>query len=173
MRETISIGKINGSEITAIKAEDGTIIVPIKPICTVLGIDDKAQREKISEDEDLSSVGVLSPSTGADGKSYEMLCLPLRYVYGWLFTINPKNVAAAARESVRKYRQQCYDILYDHFEGKTRRQIESNRAEKAILGTIERLTEEEKTIKTQLKEAKENLSKIRASRLDDQPSLFD
>ena len=173
MRETISIGKINGSEISAFKAEDGSVLVPIKPICAVLGIDDKAQREKISEDDDLSSVGVLSPSTGADGKTYEMFCLPLRYVYGWLFTINPKNVANAARESVRKYRQQCYDILYDHFEGKTLRQIESNRAEKAILGIIDRLTEEEKNIKTQLKEAKDNLSKIRTDRLDEQPSLFD
>ena len=156
MRETISIGKINGSEITAIKAEDGTVLVPIKPICGALSVDVESQRKKINEDEDLCSTAVLSTAVGADGKERDMLCLPLRYVYGWLFTINPKNVAAAARESVRKYRQQCYDVLYDHFEGKTRRQIESNRAEKAILGIIERLTEEEKTIKTQLKEAKEN-----------------
>lgn len=173
MRETISIGKINGSEITAIKTEDGTVLVPIKPICVALSVDVESQRKKINEDEDLCSTAVLSTAVGADGKEREMLCLPLRYVYGWLFTINPKNVATAARESVRKYRQQCYDILYDHFEGKTRRQIESNRAEKAILGIIDRLTEEEKNIKTQLKEAKENLSKIRTDRLDDQPSLFD
>ena len=114
----LSIGKINGLEIIAVKNEEGTVLVPIKPICTSLGIDDKAQREKISDDEDLNSVGVLSTSTGADGKSYEMFCLPEKFIYGWIFTINPKNVAASARDSVRKYRRQCYTALYRHFHGR-------------------------------------------------------
>ena len=68
MKETISIGKINGSEITAIKAEDGTVLVPIKPICAALGVDVESQRKKINEDEDLRSTAVLSTAVGADGK---------------------------------------------------------------------------------------------------------
>ena len=71
MKETISIGRINGSEITAIKTEDGTVLVPIKPICTALGIEVESQRQKINEDEDLSSVALLSKATGNDGKSYD------------------------------------------------------------------------------------------------------
>ncbi len=99
--------------------------------------------------------------------------LRIKRIHGWLYTINPGKVSPEARETVMRYRDECNDVLYEHFVNKSRRQIESNRAEKAILGIIERLTEEEKTIKTQLKEAKENLSKIRTERLDDQPSLFD
>ena len=69
----------------------------------------------INEDEDLSSVAVQNTATGADGKSYDMLCLPEKYIYGWLFTINPKKVASDAKESVSLYRRQCYDALYKMF----------------------------------------------------------
>lgn len=106
------INKINGVDIVTVE-RDGEIFVPIKPICDAIGIDAKAQRDKIQNDEILFSVGVLSTSTGADGKQYEMYCLPLRYVFGWLFTINAKNVAPEARETVSRYRRECYDGLYD------------------------------------------------------------
>lgn len=108
------ITRINGADIVTIEHE-GEILVPIKPICQALGIDDKRQREKIQEDEILCSTGGLRPSVAADGKEREMFCLPLRYVYGWLFTINPKNVAPEAREAVARYRRECYDVLYNHF----------------------------------------------------------
>ena len=111
--QEMSVGFVNDVQIILI--ENGNKLVPIKPICEALGIDDKAQRTKIKEDDFLSSVGVLSTSTGADGKGYEMFCLPLKYIFGWLFTINPKNVKEEAREAVARYRQECYDVLYRHF----------------------------------------------------------
>ena len=176
----LSIGKVNGIEIYAVKNEEGTVLVPIKPICTALGIDDKAQREKISEDEDLSSTGVLSTSVGADGKEREMLCLPEKYIYGWLFTINPKNVAASARESVRSFRRQCYNILYDYFNGKSQRQQDLLDAERQAIARLndidERIKESDnrtKELKAERAKAKSDIDNIRASRLDDQPSLFD
>lgn len=44
-----------------------------------------------------------------------MACLPIEFVSGWLFTINPKNVHPDARESVANYRIECYRVLYRHF----------------------------------------------------------
>lgn len=176
----LSIGKVNGIEIYAVKNEEGTVLVPIKPICTALGIDDKAQREKISEDEDLSSTGVLSTSVGSDGKKREMLCLPEKYIYGWLFTINPKNVAAPARDSVRRFRHKCYNVLYDYFNGKSRRQQDLLDAERQAVARLSEIDERIKQNDSLLKElkaerakAKSDIDNIRASRLDDQPSLFD
>lgn len=122
------ITTINGVEIFAEVTSDGNIFVPIKPICTALGIADNKQREKIQEDDILASVGTLRVSTGADGKQYEMYCLPLEYVYGWLFTINPKNVADSARETVKNYRRECYEALYNHFSRSLKRQIKENGA---------------------------------------------
>lgn len=65
----INVGTVNGVAITAFH-KDEQFLVPIKPICTALGIDDKAQRAKIQEDEYLAPVGVLSTSTGADNRLY-------------------------------------------------------------------------------------------------------
>lgn len=166
------ITSINGVEIVTV-TRDNEIFVPIKPICDALGIDAKAQRAKIHEDEILSSVGVLSTSTGADEKQYDMFCLPLKYVYGWLFTINPKNVAPEAREAVSKYRRECYDVLYEHFTGSMRRTLETNKAEIELLQSINIAITDEKNAKIRRKKAEDALEKLRAERLNPQPQLFD
>ncbi len=90
-------------------------IVAIKPICTALGVDYSRQLKKIKEDEILCSVVGVTPTTGADGKEYEMTCLPLKYIFGWLFTINPENVNPEIKQSLINYRKQCYDKLFDSF----------------------------------------------------------
>ena len=114
--KTKTITRVNNVQILAF-AENDNRLVPIKPICEALGVDAKVQRTKINNDELLNSVGVLSTSTGSDGKEYEMLCLPVEYIFGWLFSINPKNVKPEAREFVAKYREECYRVLADHFLG--------------------------------------------------------
>ncbi len=165
------ISKINGVDIVTVE-RDGEIFVPIKPICEAIGIDDRAQRDKIQSDEILGATGVLSTSVAADGKGREMFCLPLKYVYGWLFTINPKNVAPEAREAVTLYRRECYDSLYEHFTGSMRRAIETNTAEIELLRQINSAITEEKEAKTRRRKAEEALDKLRAERLNPQPTLF-
>lgn len=166
------ITTINGIQLTAVTNEAHEVFIPIKPICDALGIDDKRQREKIQNDEILSSVGGLKPSTGGDGKTYEMYCLPLQYVYGWIFTVNPKNVAPEARETVSRYRRECYDVLYRHFAGSLRRTIETNEAEIDLLNQINAAITREKEAKIDRRRAEEALDKLRAERLNPQPSLF-
>lgn len=111
--ETNFITRVNNVDIVA--TNNAEKLVPIKPICEALGIDAKVQRNKIQDDSDLCSVGVLSTSTGADGKQYEMFCLPIEFIFGWLFTINPKNVKEEAQQVVRQYRMECYRALYEYF----------------------------------------------------------
>jgi hypothetical protein len=43
-------------------------LVPIKPICQALGIDESTQRKKLNEDDFFNPVTVLSTATGADKK---------------------------------------------------------------------------------------------------------
>lgn len=165
------ISTINGVEIFAEITENGSVFVPIKPICAALGIADNKQREKIQEDDILASVGTLRVSTGADGKQYEMYCLPLEYVYGWIFTINPRNVADSAKEAVKKYRRECYDALYRHFAGSMKRQIETNEAEIAALKAVNDALTAKKQAEEAYKQAQKHLDKVRASRLDNAPCL--
>lgn len=163
---------INGTEIVAVE-EDGNVYVPIKPICSILGVADQSQREKILEDEILSSVGTLRVSTGADGKQYEMFCLPLKYIYGWLFSINPKNVAPEAKDSVSRYRRECYEALYDHFHEAMQRTIETNEQEIKLLEKISNYKDAESDARRDRKGAEEALAKLRRERLNPQPRLFE
>lgn len=107
------IAKVNNVAIMA--GNDAMKLVPIKPICEALGIDDRSQRQKIQSHPILASTGVLSTLVASDGKTREMYCIPFEYVFGWLFTINPANVKEESREGLIKYQQECYHALYEYF----------------------------------------------------------
>ena len=107
------IAKVNNVAIMA--SNDAMKLVPIKPICEALGIDDRSQRQKIQSHPILASTGVLSTLVASDGKAREMYCIPFEFVFGWLFTINPANVKEKSRESLIKYQQECYHVLYEYF----------------------------------------------------------
>lgn len=170
---TLRLGSIHGIDITAVKNDMGQLYVPVKPICTILGIDFKTQYRKIEEDRFFHSSMVIMTTVGADGKNREMVCLPVKHICGWLYSINPGKVSPEAEEKILAYREEVNDILTAYFFGGSIRQIESNQAEIKALEEINSLLTQERTIKGQLKEARDRLAKIRASRLDDQPSLFD
>jgi hypothetical protein len=74
--DMIIVSKINGVDILASHTELG--LVPVKPICEALGVDVKAQREKLNSNPLYAQLGVLSTSvaciikaTAADGKERE------------------------------------------------------------------------------------------------------
>ena len=164
------ISKINGVDIVTV-VRDGEVFVPIKPVCDAIGIDVDAQRNKLNADEFFNSVTAIITATGADGKRYEMYCIRLRDVYGWLATINPGKVAPEAREAVARYRRECYDVLYEHFTGSMRRTIETNNAEIELLHTINSAITREKEAKADRKKAEEALGKLRSERLNPAPTL--
>jgi len=86
--------------------------IAIKPICNALGIDYIRQFKNLKEDEIISQLLSEQTTTGADGKLYKMMCLPEKFVYGWLFSINSDNA------QLKAYKLECYNVLYDHFHGK-------------------------------------------------------
>jgi hypothetical protein len=163
--ETNTIAKVN--EVVILMANDEQKLVPIKPICEALGIEFEPQRRKLNDDDFLNSVTTLGVSTGSDGKEYEMVCLPLKYIFGWLFTINPKNVKLEAQEAVSKYRIECYDALYRNFsEPKEFLESKQKMMEKEI-GDYQRMQYEFKTAKERLAQSKERLNKITSFTIED------
>lgn len=111
----IAIAKVNN--VNLLVSQDPEQLVPIKPICEALGIDIDAQRNRINRDEILSSVTVMTTATGSDGKQYMMVALPIKYVFGWLFTIDTSRVSEEARPAVIQYKLECYNALYEYFSG--------------------------------------------------------
>jgi hypothetical protein len=54
-------------------------------------------------------------TTGKDGKSYNMICLPLKKLFGWLMTISPNKVKPELRDTVIMYQNECDDVLWDYW----------------------------------------------------------
>ncbi len=111
--KSTSVARINNIDIVVI--ENGEKRVAIKPICQILGVDPDWQNARVKEDEILGQLHKISYATGADGKRYEMATIPFQYVFGWLFSINPKKVSENSRDGVIRYKKECYDALYRHF----------------------------------------------------------
>jgi hypothetical protein len=163
--QTRTVAVINKAKILVI--ENGEKLVPIKPICEALGVDVDSQRKKINEDEILGLVAVLSTATGSDGKQYEMFCLPYKFIFGWLFTINPKNVKEEAKEGVINYKLACYEALYQNF---TDQAEFLEMQQKAINEKIDMMTTAKhnfKNARTILNEAEKSLDQVRNMTFDE------
>lgn len=172
MKETL-ITRINDVAIAATSNEQGEVLIPIRPICDALGVNSNGQIEKIKSDPILGATDKLSLSVAPDGRQREMVCLPLQYVFGWLFTINPGNVDERAKEAVIRYKKECYDALYNHFARARQRQLDENREEIRLLDEISRAKDTLSESKASLRNLETKLAKLRAARLDEQPTLFD
>lgn len=166
------ITTVNGIQIVAVTDESFNTLVPIKPICDAIGVAFERQFSKLKEHEILAPTVTLRVMVAADGKQREMVCLPLEFVYGWIFTINTKNVSKEAHDSVLRYQLECYQALYTHFAGSLRRRVEENEAEIKALQAVNEAIKGVKAAKAAQKEAEEHLDAIRKARLDTAPTLF-
>ncbi len=175
---TIKVGTVNGIAITAFQKGD-EYLVPIKPICTALGIDVEAQRKKIMESKHLAPVAVLETAVGADNCPREMHCLPLFYIPGWLFSINPNNVAPNVRERVGEFQWECYKVLYHHFfsdliesttMGERAREIKKEIT--YLQESINANQEEAKQLKGKMKELESQLEDVTAKMITPEKHLF-
>jgi len=95
---------VNGKDIIAeIATLPEGVMVAIKPICEGIGLDSKSQRAKLQADPRFSWGDITS--TGSDGKSYQMFCLPVEQVGPWLYTINSNKVKPEIRDVLLQFQQ--------------------------------------------------------------------
>lgn len=146
--------------------ENRTVFVAIKPICEALGISFQGQHKRILEDEILSQLSTIQLTVGRDEKQREMLCLPLQFVFGWLFTIDHNAVKPEAKETVLAYKLECYKALYNHFYGNLTRTIEINQQEIALLEAINQHNKAIAENKAKKKSLETDLEELRAKRLN-------
>lgn len=65
---------------------------------------------------------VIITTVAEDGKNREMLCLPIQYLNGWLFGIDINRCNPEIRDTLIKYKKECYQALHDYwFNGKAER----------------------------------------------------
>ncbi len=71
--------------ISAQQDNQGTVLVALKPVCENLGLDYSAQYRRLQR-QDWAVVAMMA-TTGADGKTYEMVGIDRQTFVMWLATI--------------------------------------------------------------------------------------
>lgn len=91
----------------------GQPYVAMKPIVRGIGLDWKSQHAKLLNR--FNSTMAIITTVGKDGKPREMLCLPLRKLPAWLYSINLKKVSPAIREPLQRYQEECDEVLWQYW----------------------------------------------------------
>lgn len=115
---------------------DGQPFIPMKPVVEGMGLDWKSQHAKLQGGR-FNSVMVMITTTGADGKQYEMACLPLRKLAGWLMSIHASKVRPELRDGVIDYQNECDDALWSYWnQGRAVNHRETNQSMTLLGQTI-------------------------------------
>jgi len=161
-----TVATINNSKIVVI--ENGEKKVAVKPICQALGINYTTQLERLKNDPILGPLVIPQKgTTGADGKQYEMMTIPFKYVFGWLFRIDSRNVKEESREFVLKYQMECYDALYNHFTELDEYLKYRQEFAESVFDQVEDARDNFKLAKTRLEHLKREFAEARAFTLED------
>ncbi len=99
--------------IVAVRLNNSSIFIPVKPICDLLGVGWGGQYRRIQRDPVLSKEIQRIDVTSTRRGTQPMVCLPLDYVSGFLFGLNANRVKPELRERVILYQRECYKVLAD------------------------------------------------------------
>jgi hypothetical protein len=115
--------------ITAVQVEINNqprILIPLRPICDHLELNWSGQLQRIRRDpilsSELASVYVTHREPGRSDEmteteaTREMICLPLDYLNGWLFGVNPNRVKESIRDRLLRYQRDCFRVLFEAFQ---------------------------------------------------------
>ncbi|EEP4720015.1 phage antirepressor Ant [Salmonella enterica subsp. enterica] len=103
----------NGQQIITAMAA-GVAYVAMKPIVENLGMSWSTQQTKLMKQLQKFNY-VHMNMVAADGKLRKLLCLPLKKLNGWLFSINPEKVRADIRDKLIQYQEECFTVLHDYW----------------------------------------------------------
>ncbi|WP_395491076.1 phage antirepressor N-terminal domain-containing protein [Cedecea davisae] len=103
----------NGQQIITAMAA-GVAYVAMKPIVENLGMSWSTQVRKLESSKDKFNC-VHMNMVATDSKFRDVICLPLKKLNGWLFSINPEKVRADIRDKLIQYQEECFTVLHDYW----------------------------------------------------------
>jgi len=105
--------EFNGKTIVFLDV-DGIYWIALKPILKSLNLESSRYLKRTKRDHFFSTcTDNMSMQVSKNGKSQlrNMTCLPEKYIYGWICSLNSDN------KELTEYKRTCYDLLYNHFHG--------------------------------------------------------
>lgn len=111
----------HGEAITvALVEEQGQrqVYVLLRPLCHYLGLSWSSQLQRLREDEVLAEATtsvLVSNTEGGHRQRYTMVALQLEFLPGWMFSFTPKRVRHDLQEKIKRYRKECYRVLWQAF----------------------------------------------------------
>ena len=91
---------------------EGQPYTPMKPIVDGMGLDWKSQFVKLKQRFEQGMVEITIPTKGG---LQTMLCILLRKLPAWLYSIHANKVKPELRDTVIKYQEECDDVLWDYW----------------------------------------------------------
>lgn len=108
-----------GTDLITLKFND-VAYTAIRPIVEALGLSWGSQSIKLNKNRD--KFGCFDIATPTNGGIQSMLCMPIKKLNGWLFSINPEKVRPDLKEKVIQYQEECFEALYNYWHfGKAER----------------------------------------------------
>lgn len=115
-----------GKEITLVD-NNGIAYVAMREVVEGIGLSWGTQSIKLNENSKKFNCFHIE-TVGADGKNRQMLCMPIKKLNGWLFSINPNKVRTDLKERLENYQEECFLALWDYWtEGVARRDEVKNK----------------------------------------------
>ncbi len=84
----------------------------MKPIVKNMGLDWYSQSRKINSSDRYSQMTMPFKTKGG---VQCMLCIPIKKLNGWLFSINPQKVKPSIKDTVIRYQEECFQVLHDYW----------------------------------------------------------
>lgn len=127
MKNQVASVKFNNHSLVVVTKNEQRLVA-MRPVCDGIGLDWKAQYNRIKRDEILNEAMVIMtiPSKGGEQST---ACLPLEYLNGWLFGIDVSRCREEIRPALIQYKRECYQVLANYWQqGET----VNHRAQKAL-----------------------------------------
>lgn len=95
---------------------NGEPYVPMKPVVENMGLAWQSQLYKVGKNP--KRWGITKMVIPTQSGMQEMVCLPLRKLFGWLATVSPNKVNPDIKDKIIRYQDECDNVLWQYWTSK-------------------------------------------------------
>lgn len=109
---------LDGDDVLAVRADDGTIYLPLRPLCKSLGLSYQPQRRRIQRDPALEE-GMRELALETKGGRQATPCLILTLVPYWLSTVEIGRTRPELHDKLLIYKRWVIEKVFEAFQRET------------------------------------------------------